>query len=227
MASGDTIMVSVLGSVAEWTSRFRFSQSSRTSFLVETLFGEELRAGRELPAIPTVDHSRMLNVSELRVLAEWVDLGGQYYNDAHDDENNDGYRARSEVRGGMRGLSGSVFEESVQPVLLDRCAGCHQPFGLGGSGFPTEEENPDFRSNRLVLTGSPEGDLNVSVSMVNDVCNPAASYLLAYPTSDEFSITSHPRVDDPERGAGVTVLTPGEPDYQVIYDWIASGNCQT
>ena len=203
------------------------AQSSRTSFLVETLFGEELRAGRDLPAVRAVDHSRMLNMSELRVLAEWVDLGGQYYNDAHDDENNDGYRARSEVRGGMRGLSGRLFEESVQPVLLDRCAGCHQPFGLGGNGFPNEEENPDFRSNRLVLTGSPEGDLNVSVSMVNDVCDPAASYLLAYPTSDEFSITSHPRVDDPERGFGVTVLTPGEPDYQVIYDWIASGNCQT
>ena len=131
------------------------------------------------------------------------------------------------MRGGLRGLSSRSFESDVQPILLERCAGCHQPFGLGENGFPNEPENPDFRPSRLVLTGSAEGDFNVTVSMVNDVCDPARSYLLAYPTSDELAITAHPRIDDPERGSGVTVLTPGEPDYQVIYDWIASGNCQT
>ena len=211
------------------------SQSSRTSFLVETLAGEELRAGRDLPESPTVDHSGMLNASEKRVLAEWVDLGGQYYNDAHFDEDGDGYRARSEVRGGMRGLSSGAFETSVQPILMDRCASCHQPFGLGANGFPNEPENANFRANRLVLTGSPEGDLNVTVSMVNDVCDPASSYLLTYPTSDELAITAHPKIDDPatdDDPADPTaddrpVLDPGENDYQVIYDWIASGNCQT
>ena len=141
--------------------------SSRTSHFVEKIFEQELRASQDLTVPPTVDHAGIMNPSEKRLLAEWIDLGGQYFNDPFFDENADGYRARSEVRGGMRGLSESVFEASVHPVLLDRCAGCHQPFG--GTGFPGEPANPGFSPNRFVLTGSVEGDMNVSVSMVNDV----------------------------------------------------------
>jgi hypothetical protein len=135
----------------------------------------------------------------------------------------------------MRGLSEEVFGNDVQPVLMARCAGCHQPFGLGENGFPNEPENPDFRPSRLVLTGSTEGDFNVSVSLVNNVCDPSRSYLLAYPTSDELALTAHPRVDDTDvvddpavpTADDRTVLIPGEADYQVIFDWIAAGDCPT
>ena len=132
----------------------------------------------------------------------------------------------------MRGLSESLFAETVHPVLMSACAGCHQPFG--GLGIPGEPVNPGFSANRFVLTGSDEGDFNVSVSMVNDVCDPANSYLLLYPTSTELDTPAHPGIDDP----GVTddpldptaddrpMLLPGESGYQAIFDWIAAGNCQ-
>ena len=50
------------------------------------------------------------------------------------DADGDGYRSVSEVRGGIRGLSESLFAETVHPVLMERCAACHQPFG--GIGIP-------------------------------------------------------------------------------------------
>ena len=207
--------------------------SSRTSFLVEKLFEQELRATPDLVVPATVDHSAMLNASELRVVAEWIDLGGQYYNDAFDDANNDGYRSQDEVRGGVRGLSESVFESTVQPILMDQCAGCHQPFG--GLGIPGEPVNAEFTPNRFVLTGSPEGDFNVSLSMVNDVCDPASSYLLLYPSGDETTTPMHPRIDDTAVADDPqdptlddrAVLLPGEASYQAIFNWIAAGNCGT
>jgi len=207
------------------------SESSRTSFLIEKVFEQELRAGNSLTVPASVDHSGMLNTSEKRLLAEWVDLGGQYYNDAFDDANDDGFRARSEVRGGVQGLSESVFESSVHPVLMDQCAACHQPFG--GLGIPGEPVNTGFSPNRFVLTGNVDGDFNVSLSMVNNVCDPAASYLLLYPTGDETTTPMHTRIDDvavaddPQDPTldDRPVLLPGESSYQAIFNWIAAGNC--
>ncbi len=166
-------------------------------------------------------------------MAEWVDLGGQYYNDAFDDANDDGYRSRDEVRGGVRGLSEAGFESSVHPILMDQCAACHQPFG--GLGIPGQPVNEQFSPNRFVLTGNIEGDFNVSLSMVNDVCDPAASYLLLYPTGDETTTPMHTRIDDvtvaddPQDPTldDRPVLLPGESAYQSIFDWIAAGNCST
>jgi hypothetical protein len=216
---------------APLVSTGRSRDSSRSSHLVEKLYETELRAAQDLMVPASVDHSGMLNASERRVLHEWIDLGGQYYNDPFDDADGDGFRARSETRGGMRGLSEAAFEADVQPVLTEQCAGCHRPFG--GLGIPGEPVNAEFSPNRFVLTGSVEGDFNVSVSMVNDVCDPAASYLLLYPTSDSLSTPMHPSVDDPavtDDPADPTaddrpVLLPGEAGYQTIFDWIASGNC--
>jgi hypothetical protein len=208
------------------------SEGSRAAHLMEKLAESELRAQQTLTVPPTVDHSAMMNAAEKRVVAEWIDLGGQYFNDPFLDADGDGFRARSEVRGGMRGLSESLFAETVHPFLMSACAGCHQPFG--GLGIPGEPVNPGFSANRFVLTGSDEGDFNVSVSMVNDVCDPASSYLLLYPTSNELDTPAHPGIDDP----GVTddpldptaddrpMLLPGESGYQAIFDWIAAGNCQ-
>jgi hypothetical protein len=102
---------------------------------------------------------------------------------------------------------------------MDQCAACHQPFG--GTGIPGEPENPDFSPNRFVLTGSVEGDLNVAISMVTNVCVPQNSYLLLYPASGALGTPVHPLVD------GAPVLTPGDPDYEAIRTWIASGACGT
>jgi hypothetical protein len=51
-------------------------QSSRSSHLMEVLYNTELRASQDLPTSPAaVNHSGMLNASELRLVAEWIDLG--------------------------------------------------------------------------------------------------------------------------------------------------------
>jgi len=169
----------------------------------------------------------MLNGAERRLVAEWIDLGGQYFNDPFDDANGDGLRALSEVRGVAAGLSESRFTEAVHPILMARCAACHQPFG--GTGRPTEEANATFESSRFILTGSPEGDFNVTTTMVNDVCHPEVSYLLARPSSDESANPPHPRAVDPVAGGTPAVVlsaTPGDPsntDYQTIRDWIQAG----
>ena len=207
--------------------------SSRTSHLVETLSGQELRASQDLPAAPTVDHSGMLSPAELRVVAEWIDLGGQYFNDPFDDANGDGFRSRDEMRGGLRGLSESTFETNVHPILMEDCAGCHQAFG--GTGAPSEPANPEFRSSRFVLTGSLEGDFNVSLTMVNDVCTPETAYLLTRPTGTELTMPAHPRIDDPAvvddpddpTADDVPVMDPASDEYLAIYNWIAAGDCST
>ena len=40
-----------------------------------------------------------------------------------------------------------------------------------------------FRGNRFVLTGSPEGDFGVTLSMISNTCNPASNYLLTRPST--------------------------------------------
>lgn len=201
------------------------TDGARASHLFEKLYEQELRAEQPLASPATVDHRGFMNASELRLLAEWVDLGGQYYNDPFDDADGDGFRDLGELRGGTRGLSEDVFESSVQPVLLARCAGCHQPFA--GNGQPGQPVNPEFSANRFVLTGSLEGDFNIAVSMVNDVCFPEASYLLSRPAATETDLPPHPRVADPDDPAAepAPALSPGEPDWQAIRDWIAAGEC--
>ncbi len=203
---------------------------ARASALMAKLFEAPLRAGGERIEPPTVDHSAMLNASELRLVAEWIDLGGQYFNDPFDDADNDGFRALSEVRGGLQGLSESVFAATVHPVLMEQCASCHQPFGnTGTASLPDEPLNVGFSSSRYVLTGNIEGDFNVSVTMVADVCDPAGNALLRRPTSTEADDPPHPRigVDPADPASGTPVLSPDQPEWQAIFDWIAAGECGT
>ena len=202
---------------------------ARSSALMAKLYETPLRSGRDMSNPPTVDHRGMLNASELRLLAEWIDLGAQYYNDPFDDADGDGFRALSEVRGGLQGLSEALFADTVHPVLMSQCAACHQPFGNTGTpSTPSEPVNPEFRTSRYVLTGNVEGDFNVSVSMVADVCDPESSYLLLRPSSTELDDPPHPRLGvDPETpGSGAPVLAPGDAGWQAIYDWIAAGDCE-
>ncbi|MEJ2514328.1 MAG: hypothetical protein P8080_04635 [Gammaproteobacteria bacterium] len=201
---------------------------SRASHLVEKLFETELRSTHYLVSPPSVDHSNMLSLSELRLLAEWIDLGGQYYNDPFEDNNGDGRRELAELRGGNQGLSESVFEATVQPVLLEACAACHRPSGSTGT-----DTYYGTAGNAFVLTGNLEGDFNMAVSMIADVCEPESSYLLSRPTGSEFTDPPHPRVDDPDieddpsnpLADDLPALTPGSSEWQAIRDWIAAGQC--
>ena len=161
-----------------------------------------------------------MTAAERRLIAEWIDLGAQYYNDPFEDENNDGFRERSEIRGGVVSLSEAVFASEVRPILNRLCADCHR---TSNSAF-----------NRLVLTGNPEGDFNVTLAMVNDTCTPSNSQLLARPSSDNTEPPLHPFIDDPlveddpldPAADDVSVLTADDPDYQTIAAWIQAG-CTT
>jgi mono/diheme cytochrome c family protein len=172
---------------------------ARKSRLTEILWGQTLLAGNaartEYPTPPAEvpDHAQMLNKAEKRLLAEWMDLGGQYFNDPFD--------SAGRVRR-IEGLSEAGFLANVQPVLQAQCASCHQA-GLG---------NP---RNRFVLTGSEEGDFNVTLSMISNSCAPASNALLARP-----STVPHPSGDLEQTSA---LLPPGSPAYQAIASWISAG----
>jgi hypothetical protein len=63
---------------------------ARKSRLTEILWGQTLLAGAGAradhpnPPGSAPDHALLLNKAEKRLLAEWMDLGGQYYNDPFD-----------------------------------------------------------------------------------------------------------------------------------------------
>jgi hypothetical protein len=179
---------------------------ARKSRLTEILFGESLKAGAAAlaahpnPPASAPDHSTMLNAAEKRVLVEWMDLGGQYYNDPFD------------PAGGVRavdGLSEAVFETQVHPILRSTCAAaCHQ----AGNSSATTPAGTSFSGNRFVLTGSAEGDFGVTLSMISDTCTPASNYLLSRP-----STAPHPL------GATTAVLPVGSASYNTIAAWIQTG----
>jgi hypothetical protein len=180
---------------------------ARKSRLTEILFGEVLlagsgaRAAHPNPPATAPDHATLLNSAEKRLLAEWIDLGGQYYNDP--------FGAGSSVRT-VTGLSQAAFEAQVLPVLRERCVGCHQPIGADGSG-----STAPFAGNRFVLTGDADGDYNVALTMVSDACNPPSNYLLSRPSA----------VPHPAGAIGQTtaVLPTGSAGYEAIAGWIRSG----
>jgi hypothetical protein len=172
---------------------------ARKSRLTEVMFGQTLLAGTDArTAFPGTgtgapNHATLLNKAEKRLLAEWMDLGGQYYNDP--------FNATGGVRQ-VNGLSEQVFESQVLPILRAQCQACHEP-GLG------------FQRNRLILTGSPEGDFNVVLTMINNTCNAAGNPLLARP-----STLPHP----PGTANQTTPPLPaGSTAYNTIANWISAG----
>lgn len=177
---------------------------TRASRLGEILWGEELKASAEARAAhptPSVDHAGMLNKAELRLVTEWMDLGGQYFNDPFDSN----AMAASP-------LNEDVFNQQVHPILMSTCAAsCHQAGGIAGS---TVTPGTSFQGNRYVLTGSPEGDLNVTLTMISDTCNPASNYLLSRP-----STAPHPS----GASSAPAPLPAGSANYNTISAWIAAG----
>jgi hypothetical protein len=101
----------------------------------------------------------------------------------------------------------------VHPVLLNRCGSCHQAVGSDPTAPP-----PTFSGQRYVLTGQAEGDFNVTLTMVNNVCDAANTPLLLRPTSTGTNPV-HPQVGTPPG----PVLTVGEADYNTILGWIQAG----
>lgn len=183
---------------------------ARKSRLTEILWGHTLLAGtgpRTVypdPPAGAPNHATMLNAAEKRLLAEWMDLGAQYYNDP--------FNGASGVRT-VRILSQSAFDASVHPVLRAQCASCHQAGGNNTGATLGEALAVSFAGNRYVLTGDPEGDFNVTLTLINDTCNPANNLLLSRPST----------VPHPAGGSGPAVLPVGGAGYTAIADWIRSG----
>jgi hypothetical protein len=178
---------------------------ARKSRLMEILSGEELKASeagadtRTLYPTPA-NHATLLNAAEKRLLAEWIDLGGQYYNNP----------MLNGVSRSVNTLSRATFDDSVHPILMSTCAGCHQAGGTDSSGAALT-----FQNNRFVLTGGAEGDFNVTLSMVSNACTPDSNYLLSKP-----SAALHPST---LAAPAPTVLPAGSADYGTIRTWIAAG----
>nr|WP_295775363.1 hypothetical protein [Rhodoferax sp.] len=175
---------------------------ARKSRLVEILFGQNLMAGNAArtahpnPPATAPNHATMLNKAEKRLMAEWIDLGGKYYNDPF---NSNAGMVKAQ------GLSQGAFASDVFPVLRSTCAtGCHQPVGSSAQAKP---QGTSFRNNRFVLTGDATGDYNVTLTMVSNTCNTAANALLKRP-----STAPHP-----------VVLPVGSANYNKISNWIATG----
>lgn len=183
---------------------------ARASRLGEILFGEQLKASAAArtahpnPPAGAPNHATMLNLAEKRLVSEWMDLGGLYYNNL--------VANGSPVR--LTTLSEATFESQVFPILQSDCASCHQPAGNSGAAQTAQS----FANNRFVLAGSVEGDYNVSLTMITDVCNGPSNALLRRP-----STVPHP---SGATGQATALLPAGGAKYNAIASWIASG-CPT
>ena len=188
---------------------------ARSSRLVEILSGQALMSSAAAqstyptPAITATvpDHSKMLNGSELRLVAEWIDLGGKYYNDPF-------VSATGVNVTQVSSLSQTVFTSQVYPILLSTCAAnCHMARGSNTTVPP----GTSFVENKFVLTGDPAGDYNNTLTMISDTCKPTdpSNYLLSEP-----STIPHPAG---ATGQTVAVLPAGSANYTTIANWIQSG----
>ena len=160
----DGVPVLVRGAALVETMAGNASGLTRSSRLGEILYGENLKAPAEArtlhpnPPSSAPDHSTLLNAAERRLVTEWMDLGGQYFNNPS--------ASNSPVRT-VRTLSEATFTTDVLPVLKANCVGCHQPTGSSGAA----QTGTSFLRNRYVLTGDAEGDFGVTLSMISNTCD--------------------------------------------------------
>jgi len=191
---------------------------ARKSRLTEIMWGESLmsdagsQAAHPSPPGTTANHATMLNAAEKRLVAEWIDLGAKYYNDP--------FNGASGVRT-INSLDKALFAAQIEPILMKTCAAsCHQ--GVGSNQLPPP--GTSFVDNKLVLTGTADGDFNVVLTMISDIsCStvnsvPSKNLLLNMPST----------IPHPPGATGQTsaVLPVGSPDYNTIASWIAAG-CTT
>jgi mono/diheme cytochrome c family protein len=187
---------------------------TRASRLGEIMFGELLKASAGArtahpnPPASAPDHAALLNAAEKRLFTEWMDLGGQYFNNVS--------ASGSPVRTATA-LSRSAFDANVYPVIKANCVTCHQPTGNAGAA----QTGQSYLRNRYILTGDTEGDYNVTLTMVSNACNAAtvaSNALLQRPST----------VPHPAGAIGQTsaVLPAGSAGYNAIATWISTG-CST
>jgi hypothetical protein len=181
---------------------------TRSSRLGEIMFGELLKASSGArtahpnPPATAPDHATLLNAAEKRLLTEWMDLGGQYFNNVA--------ASSSPVRTATA-LSRTAFEANVLPVIQANCVLCHQPTGNAGAS----QTGQSYLRNRYILTGDPEGDYNVTLTMISDTCNAPSNSLLVRP-----STVPHPAG---AIGQSTPVLAAASAGYNAIAAWISSG----
>ena len=181
---------------------------TRSSRLGEIMFGESLKASAGArtahpnPPATAPNHASLLNLAEKRLITEWMDLGGQYFNNVA--------ASSSPVRTATA-LSRTAFDASVYPVIQANCVVCHQPTGNAGSA----QTGQSFLRNRYVLTGDAEGDYNVTLTMISNACVAASNALLQRP-----STVPHPAG---AVGQAAPVLAAGSAGYNAIATWIGSG----
>jgi hydrazine synthase alpha subunit-like protein/WD40 repeat protein len=193
---------------------------ARGSRLIERLFEQPLLAGASsttkrafcraggTPCFNSgayQDHTAIaspLNAAEKRIITEWIDIGGTYFNDPY---------SGTTLRSAAAQLSESVFACKVQPILQARCASCHQAFG--GNGTSSGPANPTFVANRFVLTGNTPADFGVTATMVTNIAAPDSSLLLLRPSR---AIT-----DTPPHPGATPALPSASADYSSIRAWIA------
>ena len=197
--------------------------SARGSRLIERLFEQPLKADASstsqrafcrtdvtscINGATYQDHTAIANPltpAEKRIITEWIDIGGTYFNDPY---------SGTTLRSAAAQLSESVFACKVQPILQASCASCHQAFGVnGGNGSSSGPANPNFAANRFVLTGNTPADFGVTATMVTNIAAPDSSLLLLRPSR---SIT-----DTPPHPGATPVLPSGSADYNSIRAWIA------
>jgi len=160
---------------------------------------------------PAVNHVGLLNASEMRLVTEWIDLGGKYYNDP--------FNSSSGVQV-VSGLSQATFTSQVFPILMSTCAAnCHMAKGSSSTVPP----GTSFGGDKFVLTGNAAGDYNNALTMISDTCNttvPSTNYLLSMPSSMPTSTPPHPASPTSPTTA---VLPVGSANYTTIANWIHSG----
>jgi hypothetical protein len=191
---------------------------ARKSRLTEIVWGESLmtdaasQTAHPNPPASAPNHATILTAAEKRLLAEWMDLGGKYYNDP--------FNSASGVRT-VNSLSETVFAAQVEPILMKTCAAnCHQ--GVGSNQLPPP--GTSFVDNKLVLTGTASSDFNVVLTMISNIscsavtANPSPNLLVRMP-----STIPHP---PGATGQTTAVLPFGSADYNTIAGWIQAG-CTT
>ena len=157
---------------------------ARQSRLIEIMTGESLKASGAAAIYPdppasAPDHTKMLNAAELRVVTEFIDLGGKYYNNPFNP--NSGIRPAG-------ALDEATFASQVLPIITSTCAAyCHQAV----SSYPSTPEGTNWRQNRYVLTGDLKNDYPTTLGMISDTCNPAKNLLLSKPSTIPHPSGSH------------------------------------
>lgn len=194
-----------------WVEVGGAADSSRSSRLMQALYQLDI-------------HNGLLNSSERRLIAEWIDLGAQYYNspwDAGADE--DERWELAELRNHAL-PDRAQFSSEIHPILMQECASCHRVHGRSGEPDDLGLYNGGHAPNRFMLSGDPEGNYHISsaFAFAGDTCNADASPLLQRARGTENTTPPHPTVTA-EDGSRHPVLRPGDSAYTRLAEWVASG----